>query len=134
MLRELALPKRNETLREQMVETLRNAVISGAIPPGQKLVEAQIAEQLGVSRGPLREAMRQLVEEGLLEHIPYRGTMVKTVTVQDLEEIYSFRILLETFAFKLVWQHRGPSFLETMDARHHALDRCLLVLTGNRLT
>ena len=124
-LQELDLPKRNETLREQLVETLRQAVISGKVPPGGKLVEAQIAEQLGVSRGPVREAIRQLTEEGLVEHIPYRGTLVKTLTLEDIQEIYSFRILLESFAFELVWPNRTPEFLEELDTRHQALQEAI---------
>ena len=120
-LQELDLPKRNETLREQLVGTLRHAIVSGQIPPGGKLVEAQLAEGLGVSRGPVREAIRQLVEEGLVEHIPYKGTLVKTLMLEDIQEIYSFRTLLESFAFKLVWPHRTPEFFEALDSRHHAL-------------
>lgn len=125
-LLELETPQRNETLREQLLETLRQAVISGKIPPGGKLVEAQVAEQLGVSRGPVREAVRQLVEEGLVEHVPYRGTVVKTLTLKDIEEIYSFRTLLESFAFKLIWPLRTPQFFAALDDRHHALQQAIL--------
>lgn len=125
-LQALELPRRNETLREQLVETLRQAVVSGRLPPGGKLVEAQIAEQLKVSRGPVREAIRQLVEEGLVEHIPYRGTVVKTLTLEEIEEIYSFRILLESFAFRLVWPRRTPEFFEELDERHQALKEAIL--------
>lgn len=124
-LRGLELPKRNDTLREQLLETLRYAIISGKISPGGKLVEAHIAEQLGVSRGPVREAIRQLVEEGLVEHISYRGTLVKTLTLEDIEEIYSFRILLESFAFRLVWSKRTPEFFEELEARHQALQETI---------
>lgn len=123
---ELELPKRNETLREQLVATLRHVLVSGKLPPGGKVVEAQIAEQLGVSRGPVREAIRQLVEEGLVEHIPYRGTIVKSLTLEDIEEIYSFRILLESFAYRLVWHKRTPEFFETLDARHQDLQEAIL--------
>ncbi len=113
--------KRNETLREQVLATLRKAVLSGTMTPGEKLVEAHISGQLQVSRGPVREAMRQLVEEGLLEHVPYKGTVVKGFTVKDVEEIYSFRTLLERFAFTVVWPRRGAAFFQELDRRHTAL-------------
>lgn len=113
--------KRGGTLRQQLVETLRNAMLSGKIPPGSRLVELQLAEQLGVSRGPLREAVRQLVEEGLIDQVPYKGTVVKTLSTKDVEEIYSFRTLLETFAFERIWDRRCEEFRRSLDARHAAL-------------
>lgn len=116
-----SLPERSETLREQLVTTLRHAVMSGRIVPGERLVESQIAAQLGVSRGPLREAIFQLVEEGLLEQIPYRGTMVRTLHLKDLGEIYSFRILIETFAFETMWDRRDAEYRAELDRRHKAL-------------
>lgn len=109
------------TLREQLVITLREAVLNGKLPPGQKLVETKLAEQMGVSRGPLREAIFQLVEEGLLEQIPFRGTVVRSLSVADIQEIYSFRILLESFAFKLIWDRREDDYYRTLDSRHRAL-------------
>lgn len=95
--------------------------MTGKMAPGSKLIEAQIAEQLDVSRGPVREAIRQLVEEGLLEHVPYRGTVVRALTLKDIEELYSFRTLLESFAFKLVWPRRTPDFFAELDRKHELL-------------
>ena len=97
------VPERSETLREQLASALRQAVLSGKLKPGERLVESQLATMMQVSRGPVREAIFQLVEEGLLEQIPYRGTIVRTLDLKDLTEIYSFRILIETFAFETVW-------------------------------
>lgn len=113
--------KRNETLREQVVAALRRSVLSGGVTPGEKLIEARVSAQLGVSRGPVREAIRQLVEEGLLEHVPYKGTVVKGFTIKDIEEIYSFRTLLEGFAFRVVWPQRSADFFRQLDRRHAAL-------------
>lgn len=117
----LESPKRNETLREQLVDTLRQAVLGGRIQPGEKVVEAQLAEQLGVSRGPLREAIRQLIEEGLIEQTPYKGSVVRTLSVRDIEEMYSYRILIESFAFERVWEKRGPEFFQALKAHNRAL-------------
>lgn len=121
----LALPKRNETLREQLVDTLRQAVLGGQIQPGEKVVEAQLAEQLGVSRGPVREAIRQLIEEGLIEQTPYKGSVVRTLSVRDIEELYSFRTLIESFAFERLWDRRGPEFYEALRTRFDALNAAI---------
>jgi len=110
-----------KTLREQLVFVLRKAVLEATLPPGGRLVETKLAQQLGVSRGPLREAIFQLVEEGLLEQIPFRGTVVRSLSVEDIQEIYSFRTLLESFAFKLVWDKRTPEFYRALDSRYRAL-------------
>lgn len=113
--------KAGKTLREQLVVVLRRAVLEAVLPPGGRLVETKLAHQLGVSRGPLREAIFQLVEEGLLEQIPFRGTVVRSLSVEDIQEIYSFRTLLESFAFKLVWDKRTPDYFRALDSRHRAL-------------
>lgn len=115
------IPERTETLREQLARALRDAVLSGRIKPGERIVENQLAARLGVSRGPLREAIFQLVEEGLFEQVPYRGTVVKGLDAQDLAEIYSFRIMLETFAFEIVWDRRDRAFRDELVRRHDAL-------------
>ncbi len=110
------------TLRERLVAALRNAVLDATLQPGSRLVETKLAEQLGVSRGPLREAIFQLVKEGLLEQVSFRGTVVRSLSVQDIQEIYSFRILLESFAFKLVWPKRTVEYFAALDSRHRALN------------
>lgn len=109
------------TLREQLVIALRRAILEAQLPPGERLVETSLAEQLGVSRGPLREAIRQLVEEGLVDQTPFRGAVVRSLSVEDIKEIYSFRLLLESFAFKIVWDKRTPEFFRMLDSRHRAL-------------
>ncbi|MFT2110615.1 GntR family transcriptional regulator [Marinomonas sp. 2405UD68-3] len=101
---------KNRTLRADVVEKLKDAIISGDLPPGTKLVESQLSSLLGVSRGPLREAIRQLAEQGLIDNIPYTGTYVANITVQAIRELYSFRTELEQFAFKLVWEQRDDAF------------------------
>ena len=115
------------TLRERLVGVLRAAILDATLPPGTRLVETKLAERLGVSRGPLREAIAQLVEEGLLEQVPYRGAVVQTFSVEDVRQIYAFRVLLESFAFELIWAQRPPEFFRTLDARHRALGYALYV-------
>lgn len=110
------------TLREQLVLVLRKAILEATLPPGGRLIETSLADQLGVSRGPLREAIRQLVEEGLVDQVPFRGAVVRSLSVEDIQEIYSFRTLLESFAFKVVWDRRTPEFFRMLDSRHRALN------------
>lgn len=77
------------TLRDHIVEGLRSAILSGEIAAGSQLVETSLARDFNVSRGPLREAMRQLIDEGLLVTVPYTGTHVITLSIKDVREIHS---------------------------------------------
>lgn len=105
---------KDRTLRANVAEQLKDAIINGDLPPGTKLVESQLSELLGVSRGPLREAIRQLVDQGLIESIPYTGTYVAGISVKAIQELYSFRTELEQFAFKLIWNSRGDDFRQEL--------------------
>ncbi len=99
----------NRSLRERILDVLRDAIISGELKPGQTLVESDLATHLGVSRAPLREALQILNTEGLLETIPYHGTTVRQLTRTDIEELYSLRIVLETFAIRRIIAQNDPA-------------------------
>ncbi len=114
-------PARDRTLRAHAVEELRLAIVSGRLTPGAKLTELELAQQLGVSRGPLREAIRALIGQGLLRTVPYTGVFVADVTPKNLREIYSFRTELEQFAFRLLWPIRDDSFATQLARRHDKL-------------
>jgi DNA-binding GntR family transcriptional regulator len=88
------------TLRDGVADALRQAIISGRWSPNSRLHEARIAQQLGVSRAPVREALSQLEEEGLVRSEPNRGTFVTELSIQDIEEIQSLREVLECFALR----------------------------------
>lgn len=92
----------NKSLREHVLETLHNAIVNGELKPGQTLVEAELAAQLGVSRAPLREAINILSAQGLVEIVPYHGTTVKRLSRKDVEELYAVRSLMEGFAIQHV--------------------------------
>lgn len=87
-----------ETSAELVYASLRTAITNGSLMPGQRLVEARLAERLGVSRAPLREAMRVLASEGLLTNLPRRGVMVALMQKSDAAEVYGLRIALESWA------------------------------------
>ncbi len=105
---------RNMSIREQSLDTLREAILSGELKPGQALTEMELSRQLGVSRAPIREALRILNSEGLVETIPYHGTTVRRLTRADIEEIYSMRILLETYALERAIEDRDAAELRRL--------------------
>ena len=87
-----------KTLREQVVEILRHKILSGEIKPGERIIEAKVAEELKVSRGPLREALRQIEEEGLVVYEAQKGCVVKTMTYEEMQETYLIQSTLEKLA------------------------------------
>lgn len=102
-------PVRDNTLRAQIFAQLHAMVTRGRYAPGERLTESVLADELGVSRAPLREAIRELVDGGILISQPYRGLFVRSVSESDLRELYSMRTALEQFAFRLAWDLRTPA-------------------------
>jgi len=99
---------RHGALWESALATLRLSIVRGDLPIGAQLVEAELAARLSVSRGPIREALRQLELEGLVVSYARRGTFVVGITEQDVREIYGLRLLLETFGIELAArEHAG---------------------------
>jgi DNA-binding GntR family transcriptional regulator len=85
-------------LREQIREILLERILNGELRPGDRLVELHIAQELGTSQAPVREALRELQSLGFVEHEPYRGTRVRRITEKELAEIYPVRAALEELA------------------------------------
>jgi DNA-binding GntR family transcriptional regulator len=105
----------SKTLRTEVRQMIRNAIVTGKLQPGVHLKENEISEQMGVSRSPVREAFRQLEQEGLIESIPNRGVFVKKFSSKEIEEIFTLRAVLENLAFELVIQ--GDK-MDSEDWRH----------------
>ncbi len=89
-------------LRVQVAERLRFAIVTGRLRPGEALTETRLAEQLGVSRAPIREAIQDLENDGLVETTPYRGKRVKPLTVREVSEIREMRQLFEVTAVRRI--------------------------------
>lgn len=87
-------------LRDVVFNTLRQAILKGELKPGERLMELTLAERLGVSRTPIREAMRKLELEGLVVMIPRRGAQVANITEKDLNDVLEVRIVLENMAIE----------------------------------
>jgi DNA-binding GntR family transcriptional regulator len=111
-------PERRE-LWEGVVDGLRGAILDGSIPPGTSLVEADLAERFGVSRGPIRDALRELAREGLVVDLPHRGTVVSTLTFADIREVYAIREGLESVAARLAIELATDAGLRSI--RDHVL-------------
>lgn len=86
--------------RQRVVEALRAAILSGRFEPGDRLIEERISQELDTSRGPVREALRQLEHEGLVQSFPYRGAVVLGVSEEEVHEVLiPIRLTLERFSF-----------------------------------
>lgn len=105
-----------KTTTANVVDALRDAILSGAFPPGSPLREVSIAKELGVSRAPLREALLRLSDEGLVERFPYRGSYVKTISAVQMAEIASLRKKLEPMAIELARPHLDKTQLQKFHA------------------
>lgn len=102
-------------LREVVIENIRDAILSGDFPAGMRLTELQLADEMGVSRTPIREAIRNLEQEGLVVMIPRRGAYVADVSIHDINEVYEIRTALETLAAGLAAERIEDSEIEEMD-------------------
>lgn len=92
----------SKSLKDQVSERLRAAIVNGELKPGQQLVASELAVQLGVSNATLREAIQTLSVEGLVDTVPYRVPTVKTLSRKDIEDLFSVRGMLEAFATRRI--------------------------------
>src|SRR5438874_12769181 len=101
-----------ETVRQR----IREAIVDGRIPPGEQLREGRLVEMLGISRGTVREAMRQLVQEGLVEYRMHHGAFGKSQMFEDRLEVYVAREAIEVWAARTLVATREPVNLAGLDA------------------
>lgn len=102
-------------LREVVSEALREAIVAGVLQPGERLMEIQLAEELGVSRTPVREAIRKLELEGFVVMVPRRGTYVADLSIKDINEVYEIRTSLDILAAGLAAERITEEELEQME-------------------
>lgn len=101
-------------LRDVVFKTLREAILKGNLAPGERLMEIQLANQLGVSRTPIREAIRKLELEGLVIMIPRRGAEVARITEKDLKDVLEVRTSLEELAISLACERISDASVEAL--------------------
>lgn len=123
-------PLARVTLRQGAADALRAAVLSGRLPPGAPVVEVALARAFGISRAPLREAIRELLEEGLLvQQRSWGGVSVAPLDAVVARELYTLRTTLEIFAFECAWDRRDTDFRAALALRHEAL--CAVIDAGD---
>ncbi len=110
-------------LTGQVTEQLARAICDGRLAPGQRLVEAAVARQMGISRAPVREAARRLEQRGLLVAHPRRGFFVRDFSLEEIDEIYGLRIVLERYAGELACARATAEDLDRLAAQLDLLRR-----------
>jgi DNA-binding GntR family transcriptional regulator len=120
------------SLSQQAIDLLREQIYNHKLAPGQRLDEAVLAEQLGISRTPLREALKVLSAEGLVDLQPHKGCFVTELTLRDMEEIFPIMATLEGRVAHEVASKRTPAQLKALDALHEKLEKHAAVDDVNR--
>lgn len=124
-LESLRVPTRRKPLGQHVFENLRHAILRGDIPPGNRLVESRLAETMGISRTPVREAMHKLEREGLLSKLPNSGFTVTGLTREDIEETFGIRSVLESYAARLAAVKHAEGELAPLQRKIEEYQACL---------
>ena len=103
-------------LRKLVADQIRAAILDGRFKPGEWLRQEKVAQELGVSQMPVREALKELAAEGLIEHVPYRGVRVLALSIQDIEDLYEHRAFLESRAAELAAEQISEGEITEMKA------------------
>jgi DNA-binding GntR family transcriptional regulator len=119
------LPKvERQRLHDAVVEHLQNLIVEGVLAPGTKLNEREVCERLGISRTPLREAMKVLASEGLIEIIPNRGAFVSKMNDTEIWETFEMMSGLEAMSGELAAERISPAEIADIKALHYAMLAC----------
>jgi DNA-binding GntR family transcriptional regulator len=120
-----AHPADHKLLSRAVADWLARRIISGEEPPGARLTEAKLSERAGVSRSPVREALRILAGEGLVELVPRIGAQVALIGPADAQDLYACRLLLEPRCTRLAVEALDGSDVEELDALREAMERAV---------
>lgn len=113
-----ARPIRRRTLHSEIVDHLRELIVSGELAPGQKIPEKALCERFDISRTPLREALKALAAEGMIELLPQRGARVVTITDEELQELFPIIASIEALAGELACEKITDAQLEAIGQMH----------------
>ena len=97
------------SLVDLSVRRLRAEILGGILPSGERIIEEQLTARYRISRAPLREALRQLAQQGLVEHLPRRGVRVAALSAEDADELFGLRNVLERYAVELAFARPEPA-------------------------
>lgn len=112
-------------IREIAYEVLKHAIVTGEIPAGERIVETDYAERLHISRTPLREALRKLERDGLVEYVLRRGVVVRAFTIEDVDEIYTIRNALEMLTLPAIVERATLEDIASLRAKLHEMDKVM---------
>lgn len=113
----------HQTLRERIVDTIREAIINGILSPGTKISEPELAERFGISRTPIREALRQLESEGFISVMPRKGAVVSELGKKDVEDYYELKSILEGFAARKAVEKVTEKEISKMEDLNRLLEK-----------
>lgn len=116
------------TLRENIVEEIRLKILREELKPGMRIIEQELSEEFGASRGPIREALRQLEQEGMVEYVRNVGCSVRKITVDDVYEIYLLCATYETLAIR---QYNAEFTEEDFEKLEHLLEQMKRIHKGD---
>jgi DNA-binding GntR family transcriptional regulator len=111
----LSIPKEAAPLRRKVLDTLRLSIVHGRLAPGSRLVERELIDRLGVSRTVIREVLRQLESEGLIDVVPNKGAIVRALTLAEAKELYAVRAVLEGLAARLFCESADAADIARLD-------------------
>lgn len=114
-------PITHQTTQESVATRLRHLILSRELRPGERLVQSELAEQLGVSRTPVREALHRLESDGLVKISPHKGASVADLSISELDEIYTIRIAIEGYGAYLAAQSITDEDLERLEVLVHRM-------------
>ncbi len=112
--------EKSQSLDEQAYELIKQAIIHCTLSPGEFVAEVRLADEMGISKTPVRKAMARLHQEGFLDNVPYRGYSVAEISHQDVADIYKLRELLECHLVSVTTPHFSPQELDQIE---HLIDR-----------
>ena len=113
----------SKPIREIAYEVLKKAIITGEIPAGERIVETDYADRLHISRTPLREALRKLERDGLVEYVMRRGVVVRAFTIDDVREIYTIRNSLEMLTLPAIIEKATKEDIDSLRERLSEMNR-----------
>lgn len=114
---------KHQTLRERIADTLRDAIIHGRVKPGEKISEPDLAAKFGISRTPIREALRQLETEGFLEVSPRKGARIASITEKDVSDFYELKSVLEGYAARLATTRLSDKEIDKMESINEQMEK-----------
>lgn len=112
---------RRRSLHEQIVGVVRTMILEGRIPPGARIPETALCDEMDISRTPLREALKVLASEGLVELLPHRGAVTTTVTVRETRDLFQMMVPLEGLVGRLVAEHASAEAVAEIERLHERL-------------